>query len=375
MSATSRTNALTAIAPLAPWRLWWCRLVLPVLRILSTSSSLARLRSIHFGGWIVFGDLPGTGRSGTTGPGWRAGWRSRPGMLFLSNYDGELAEYIAAFGIAVEPGMRWSFGSAEGFPGTRPSRRFVDYVDRQRVAELWSWSAFPDRTVRDLDTALAVSELMPRLVAVAGDPYADDARFRAVYRELLALVAQAPEPRVPGLWQGIWQALRPCSVEGMVVVLPLEPDRSEDVRRSVAALAASEPSLFEQVGGVHFGRVAILPVAGRGGGHADFLLLAAWVDGTPEAFVERLVGVFGRRADALFGAAAGYPGAEDPTVLGRWIGGHRLRFSLFLACRNGVSTADIDTALRHWERAVGFVDKVRDLPLPEVRRELRALWP
>ncbi|MGH9213420.1 MAG: hypothetical protein ACRD2C_22520 [Acidimicrobiales bacterium] len=361
-----------------------------MLRILAISSSLARLRSIHYGGWIVFGDPPGA-----TPP----GWRGRPSMLFLSNYDGEPAEYLAAFGIVVSPGMRWTFGSAEDFPGARPTRRFIDYVEQRRIVELMLYSAYPDRTVRDVDTALAVSEQIERLRRLGDD--ASDIRFGAAYRSLVDALVLAPEPPVPGFWSGAWQALRHRStVSGVVVAVPVEPGRRHELEAAVRDLAAAdEPSFFEQAGGVHFARVAVLGVAGRrdrsvaptsrlgatsprhdGDGEAEaeaegeLLLLAAWVDGDARQFIRRLAGTVGDRADALWGSCPGYPGAADAAVLAEWIAAHQLPISLFVGCRSGVSVAAVRTAIERWERAVDLVDAVQGRPLAEVRRDLKGLW-
>jgi hypothetical protein len=373
MSATSRSNALTALAPLAPWRLWWCRLVLPVLRILAMSSSVARLRSIHFGGWIVFGRLPSSRR--------RYGWRSRPSLLFLSNYDGQFEEYIAAFGIAAEPGMRLSFGSAEDFPGTRPSRRFVDYVEQRTVLELWNWSAYPGRTVRDVDTALEVSTRLRRLVELAGE--ASDRTFETAYHELLEALVLAPMFEIPRFAPGVWQALHRSTVDGVVIVAPLEPGRGDGVRAQAdevaEAITDGKPTWLDDLGGVHFARLAILPVAGRSHRRArqvptrDYLLLAAWVDGSATDFLGRLVSALDVRADALFGACAGYPGSDDPAALTRWIEIHRLRISLFFRGRTGVPVAGVHSALDGWERATAFADGVQGQPLDDIRRAARAM--
>jgi len=326
MSTTRRTSALTALAPLAPRRLWWCRLVLPVLRILAMSSSLARLRVIHFGGWIVFGDPPGPKPPG---------WRPRPSMLFVSDYDGDLYEYLAAFGIAVAPGMRWSFGSAEGFPGTRPTRRFIEFVEQHRSVELLRYSAYPNATVRDVDAAFEVAARIDELRRIAD---ADEDRFVAAYRKLLGALALAPEPMVPSFLGGLWRALwSKSTVGGLAVVMPIDAGRTREVVDAIEDLAGQTPSIFDEVG-AHFARLATISIPGRSESAAesapDHLLFSAWFDGAVDDFVGRLTTGLGPWSEAMWGGCTGYPGADDPQRLGAWIKGHRLPFSLFLGSRS-----------------------------------------
>lgn len=353
---STRTNALTVMAPLRPRRQWSCRVVLPIVRLLALSSSLARLRFIHFAEWIVFGNLPGPRPPG---------WGPRPRMIFLADYDGDPAEYLAAFGLAVPSGLRWSFGAVEGFPGPRPTRRLIEYVEERQAVNLLRYSAYPDATVRDIDAAFAVVACVGELRRLVDS--ADDARLAAGYERLLDALALAPQPEVLSPIRGVWRALRTRStVEGLTVVTPLDPGRGESVAAAVTALAGESPSVFDRVDGVHFCRLArVAP---------DLLLFSGWFDREPGDPVERLVTGLGDRADAVWTGSVGYPGAASPSALRAWLERHQLPGSLFLGARTGASAAEIRAAVNLRARALDLAAAMEGRPLADVRRELKALW-
>lgn len=381
MKTIQRTHPLTAIAPLRPLRLWWCRILLPILRIVAVSSSLARLRFIHYGGWIVFGRLPGR-RSNRTS----SGWRPRPTMLFMSDYDGDPTEYLAAFGLAVALGMRWSFGSAAGFPGPQPTREFVDYVERHRVDELLRYSAYSDATVRDVDVALEVAYRMERVNALPDGDSGSKISFEVHHQALLQALAQAPEPPKPSFLAGCWSALwNRSTVSGFTVLMPIDPSREDEIVAGIEALAHDPESLFKSVGGVHFARLAILPVPARpesstrptaaGADHPTgptrpCLLFSAWFDGDRRDFVDRLVTGLGHHADVIWDGCDSYPGTDDPRRLASWITAHRLRISLFLGSRSGSSAEQIQDALKLEEQVREVLTATQGQPLPEIRRAL-----
>jgi hypothetical protein len=302
-------------------------------------------------------------------------------MIFLSDYDGDPTEYLAAFGLAMKRGMNLAFGSYAHFPGCQPTRPFIDYVERSRSPALLRYSAYPDVTVRDVDAALAVSGRVDEVRRMVD---ADDVRFAERYRALVESLALGPPPEVPSLLPGVWHALRARStVRGLTVLLPVDPDRKAGVVAAVAALAAEAPSVFERIGGVHFARIALVRVAGRRSRPwwarpaevRDHLLVSAWFDGDARIFVGRLVGALAPRADALWAGSPGCPGADEPERLATWLLDRRLRPALFLGCRSGVSVDQVREALARREQAFDLVTAVAGRPLEDIRRELKRLWP
>lgn len=368
---TSRTNALTAIAPLRPGRLWWCRLLLPMLRMVAMSSSLARLRFIHYGGWIVFGGL----RERIRHPALSL-WRHRPTMLFQSDYDGDPREYLAAFCLAVAKGMRFSFGPAAGFPGTKPTRSFIEYVERHRWTEQLRYTAYPGATVKDLDTALQVSDRLERIATLPGGP---DAGLEDEYRALLRVLSLAPEPPPAPSWLAALRAR--SSVSGLTVLMPIEPTRRASAVAQLTRLGQLPEAVFGPVGGVHFARLVTLQIPTRRWwwapapeGEPGHLLLSAWVDGTGDDFARRLVDSLDDRADDIWGGCTGYPGTDDPERLADWILAHQLPFRLFLGSRSGVSAERAQAALELADQVAETVLATCGKPLPEVHQALRDLY-
>lgn len=365
----SRTSALTAIAPLKPLLLWGSRTLLWMLRMVAMSTSLGRLRFIHYGGWIAFGGV----RERLRHPGLSL-WRHRPTMLFLSDYDGDPYEYLAAFGITVPTGMKLCFGAAAGFPGPKPTRTFIEYVQRHSWPAQVRYTAYPNVTVRDLDTALEVAR---RLEGMAALPAPSQDSLDEEHRALLRVLSLSPEPPPAPSWLA---ALRAHStVSGLAVVMPIDPAGRGGTPADLTRLGQDPKALFGAVTGIHFARLAILrlplrrwpwapaPPARAEAGH---VLFSAWFDGAEGAFVHRLIDGLGDRADDIWGSCAGYPGTDDPERLASWVMAHRLRFCLFLGSRSGVPAERARDAL-------GLVERVRETllatlgrPPAEVRRAL-----
>jgi hypothetical protein len=312
--------------------------------MLVMSTALAELRLIHFAQWCAFPRLPGA-----TGPAARRG-----GLVFVAEFDGDLREYLAAFGLAVPAGMRCTFGAAQRFPGPRPTRRLIDYVEHWRVRDLLRWSAYPDATVRDVDAALDVQRLLGELQAI--DAALRPGEFAAACRTLVASLDRAPRTVRQPQWRCVWAALTATRrVDSFTAALPLVPGAAEQVADAVDR----HPQLFAAVGGTHFGRLShlALPLAERAGAGPDpgRLLVAAFVDGRGRDYPARLVAALGPVADEVFGGCDGYPGAAAPGEAAAWLARHRLAATLFVPCRAAMPVASVRRALERYERVLDLV--------------------
>jgi hypothetical protein len=323
-------------------------------------------------------------------------------MIFVSDYDGDPDEYLAAFGIGIERGMRWSFGSYAGFPGPRPTPLFVDYVTGGRSEVLLRYSAYPDATVRDVDSALAVAEKVDRLREVVEGYAHDDAgtavetRMGVAYRDLLRALTIAPEHQVPSRLSGVLKAVRHKStVSGLALCLPIEPERRAEAEAALHVLATKTRAALGEIGGLHFARATVVEAPQRrrpwwspwrflAGTDVreecpPHLLFCAWVDGPVEPFVARLAKALatpddGRTpSDDLWGYCAGYPGADDSDRQAEWLLAHQLRFSLFLDSRAGISAEQIQAALRLRDKVGQTVAAHEGSPLRETCRALAQL--
>jgi hypothetical protein len=346
------------MAPLRRGGWWWSRVTLPLLGMLVMSTALAELRLIHFAQWCAFPRLPGA-----TGPA-----RRRGGLVFVAEFDGDLHEYLAAFGLAVPAGMQCVFGATERFPGPRPTRRLIDYVEHRRVRDLLRWSAYPDATVRDVDAALDVQRQLGELRAI--DPSLRPAEFAAACRALVASLHRAPRTVRQSQWRCVWAALTARRrVDSFTAALPLAPGGAERVADAVAR----HPDLFAAVSGTHFARLAhlALPPAERVGAGPDpgRLLVAAFVDGRGRDYPGRLIAALGPVADEVFGGCDGYPGAAAPEAAAAWLARHRLGATLFVPCRSVMPVASVRRALARRERVL---DLVADAPPGESFADLGA---
>jgi hypothetical protein len=305
-------------------------------------------------------------------------------MIFVSDYDGDHDEYLAAFGLGIPAGMRWTFGSFDGFPGPYPTRPFQEYVADGESEVLLRFSAYPGATVRDLDMALAVGDRWHRLCEARAQGRTVDAE--SVCLELLRALSLAPAGQPPSLWGGIWQGLRHRPTgNGLVLALPLDRVAwAEGGGRRVQGLAGEENwrdlSPFAAVAGLHFARVTVIrTVPRRGEGPREHLLLAAWVDGDPKDAARRLAEAFtaegprGPWADDLWGSCTGYPGSTDLERLTAWLLGHRLRFSLYLDSRAGSTAGELREALDLKQQVDKVVARHEGRPLAELTAALAAL--
>jgi hypothetical protein len=216
-----------------------------------------------------------------------------------------------------------------------------------------------------------------------------DEQFQAAFGALLAALGRAPEPAVPSFWRGLCQALwsaRPWSrggVRGLVSLVPVSPGREEDLRTAVAALATEHPTVFDRTGGVHFARLALVPMPGRpekaeaAPGPPPvaprWLLLSAWVDGDLRAFLARLVAALGDRAAALWGCCAGAPPPDEPEAVAAWVAAHRLRISLFAGTHTAVPVDRIRRTLVQRDAVLDVATRLQDRPVGEIRAALEDL--
>lgn len=289
-------------------------------------------------------------------------------MVFLSDFDGDPREYLTTFGFAVAPGMRWTFRTCEGFPGPRPTRRLVDFVEQHRIPELLRYSAYPDATVRDVDSALLVAERVNALRLA--DRYRDGRRFAAAYDKLLDALSHAPVPPVPSLLSSLYSALFSQPTVGeLTVVVPLKPGASVG---SVPATA------FDAVPGTHFARVAVVPVPlaapSRSSAAGECLLVSAVFDHGKVPYLDRLVAGLARYGDELWSGCVGYPRDSGPGAVARWLEFHRMRPVMFVATHPATSVGDIRAALDLRERTFDLVAQTQGQPMAEIREALRALW-
>lgn len=278
-------------------------------------------------------------------------------MVFLADFDGDPAEYLAVFGLTIPRGLRWSFGMCEDFPGGRPTRRLIDYVNHGRVPAVLEYAAYPEATVRDIDAALTVANRIDGLRDAT-----NDRAFAAAYDRFLD--ALAPRPPLLSKLATMWRCLRHRPTLGdLTVVVPLDDGNVH------APLPLPPASVFATVPHTHFARVVHFAYGGR-----LYALFSAAFDGPQDQYLETLVSKLGASADEIWMRCEGYPGHVDAAALCDWLAAHRLAPSMLLASNATTPVERIIEVLARREQALDLVATHQHLPLAELRHELAALW-
>lgn len=150
----NNVTELTAIAPLRPGGADTLRQIFAQRKhdeAMGGRSPIEQIESIHYARWVI---LDGGTR-----------------LLFTSNFDGNLEDYLAEFAERDEGPINMIFGSCEGWPGARPVGPFIQYVRDHMVPAEYYYSAYPTHTVKEVKRALywkqeteeVISKLLPTL--------------------------------------------------------------------------------------------------------------------------------------------------------------------------------------------------------------------
>ncbi|HJU05337.1 MAG TPA: hypothetical protein VJ692_09300 [Nitrospiraceae bacterium] len=134
-------SELTAIAPLKPGKAEELRTVLTALQQRPVNP-VEQTQMIHYARWVIID-------GGTR-------------LLFNSNSDGSLEDYLEEFAERDEVPLNTIFGYCCGWPGAKPVGPFIQYVKDHQVRPACFYAAYPRHTVREVKRALywkAVTEL------------------------------------------------------------------------------------------------------------------------------------------------------------------------------------------------------------------------
>ncbi len=120
----------------------------------------------------------------------------RPLLLFQSNFDDDLRDYIDTFAMLLPWRFRAVWFTSSGYPGLIPTDGFGSWVQELEATPGHYWSAYDTATTPMVDAALAVDGAITALAARAtADPDSTDPRistmsltdveFAAAFRQLL----------------------------------------------------------------------------------------------------------------------------------------------------------------------------------------------
>ena len=133
----NNVTELTAIAPLRPGGADQLRAVFAQREREEKQggkSPIELIQTIHYARWVI---IDGGER-----------------LLFTSNFDGDLEDYLEDFADRDEAPLNAIFGACIGWPGARPVAGFIKYVRDHQVPATYYYAAYPRYTVKEVKRGL-----------------------------------------------------------------------------------------------------------------------------------------------------------------------------------------------------------------------------
>lgn len=345
------------------------------------SPNLEQLAILHFGEWSLHRP-----RADTLPERHLAGC-----LLFLSDFDGDMADYIMAFARGPRLTFRLLFGGSVSYPGARNSGLLLSYVQRFYHPSIYYYSAYPTATLRDVRRALALEPGIEELLDAADDASFEE-RFRALRRDQLQHGARGA-PGGPGARWALPTRQGPPTTGTFTCLVPLRPGRVTMAAAELNRCQRRLPAAFDAVPGTHFARFSVVSGIFDGQNRllpADpsYLLFSAQFDLPPEplppvagAGRRRYVATMCRELARAHPALAavwrhGEDAPADPAgrALARYLLDHRVRPGLFVtALPEHLQPAPVTRIRRALARAAvldRFVADTRRWPARARRDEL-----
>lgn len=104
-------------------------------------SAIRKMSTIHYARWFIVDENTLPGLDGAH-------------IVFTSNYDGNLEDYLDDFAKVDEGPLNLIFGHCIGWPGARPAEGFIDYVKKRQYPALIFYANYPLATVGEIRRAL-----------------------------------------------------------------------------------------------------------------------------------------------------------------------------------------------------------------------------
>lgn len=172
-----RPECLTLCTPIKKRYVNWVRLLLFLAQKFPAVQGMSQFRSIYFTRWSVLTHIPYNGH-----PQLREELE-RPILLWETNYNGDIHQYVEAFSIVIPGQINRTWNTSYSFPGASPITPLINYIDSVSYRVLYYYSAYPRASVKMIQSAERIAALHGDLLkhAKAGD----DAAFAAAYERFL----------------------------------------------------------------------------------------------------------------------------------------------------------------------------------------------
>ncbi len=130
---TGKISALTAITKIVSGHAPALRQTLQGLTA-ANGGKIASLGTIHIVRWVIFDD--------------------DTRLLFATNFDGDVEDYMRDFAERAPDGIDAIWGHCEGYPGARDYPKLRDYILGSAIETDGYYCAYPNSTVADINKAL-----------------------------------------------------------------------------------------------------------------------------------------------------------------------------------------------------------------------------
>jgi hypothetical protein len=174
-----RAYAFGTLSALAPLRRRSLQAVLWFLRTAQPDRIARELSFLHFASWVL---VPGD-RLQRTASAESPAAKKRAVLLFLSAFNGDWDEYLAAFSRVLALPLNAVWRHCQGWPGAQHLNAFLDYVDDHEVFADAFFNAYGDANAEDIRAALRLCEKLEQFALERSG--GDATRFRQGYERLL----------------------------------------------------------------------------------------------------------------------------------------------------------------------------------------------
>jgi hypothetical protein len=128
-----KISALTAITKILPGHAAALRQALEALTAAS-GGKISSLGTIHIVRWVIFDN--------------------DTRLLFATNFDGDVEDYMRDFAERAPEGIDAIWGHCEGYPGARDYPKLRDYILGSAIETTGYYCAYPNATVADINKSL-----------------------------------------------------------------------------------------------------------------------------------------------------------------------------------------------------------------------------
>jgi hypothetical protein len=160
-----KVYAMNAVTPMKTWKTWILRTIFFVLgHVKPLQNDLIDLSFIEFARWVI---VPRNAfpflRSGQVQEDLKYDY-----LLFFSNFNGTWNQYIDAFSAVLSKGLNLIWRWSEKFPGSVPVTIFKEYIARVQFDTDYYYTAYPNATANDVNSAHIVQASLDSLSLDAG---------------------------------------------------------------------------------------------------------------------------------------------------------------------------------------------------------------